>query len=351
MIKTEAKKLQATDTLEPISRFRRITIGVMAMDHQTQRIPLQPALTTTPNSQRSLWFGPNGLRAGWRLVIYAIPVLILGFGVNFTLHRVLGPSIQSMGQNPWIVFFIECLNVLLFVGAALVMARLEKRSFADYGLGWRNEGMKRFAEGSLWGFAGMSCLLLLMHTAGVFSYGRFEGLGGQTLYYGLLWGICFILVGFAEEFGFRGYIQYTLTSGISFWPAALLTSGIFLLAHTGNRGETPVGLAAVFMAGFLLVVALRRTGALWFSIGIHLGWDWGQSFFYGVPDSGLITRGHLFEGQAHGVAWLSGGATGPEGSLFALLVELAFVPLILWRFRSSNYPDRQSLPRRPGSVI
>lgn len=285
-------------------------------------------------------------------MIYAIPVAVLGFGINFTLHRLFGPSEQSaIGQNPWVAIFVECMNILLFVLPAAFMARMEKRSFADYGLGWRNEGVKRFAEGTIWGFAGLSCLLLLMHASGVFSYGRFEGLSAQTLYYALLWGICFVLVGFAEEFGFRGYIQYTLTSGIRFWPAALATSGLFLLAHTGNQGETPVGLGAVFMAGFLLVVALRRTGALWFSIGIHLGWDWGQSFFYGVPDSGVVTRGHLFEGQAHGTAWLSGGATGPEGSLFALLVELAFVPLILWRFRTAKYPDSASLAKRSGSVI
>ncbi|HTZ95798.1 MAG TPA: CPBP family intramembrane glutamic endopeptidase [Terriglobales bacterium] len=324
----------------------------MTLDHDTQGVSQQPGPPASQGAKHSVWFGPNGLRAGWRLVIYAIPLITLGFGVNFTLHRMFGPSLQSaIGQNPWAAIFLECLNVVLFVGSALVMARLEKRSFADYGLGWRSEGIKRFAEGTLWGFTGLSCLLLLMHAFGVFSYGRFTGFGTQTLYYGLLWGICFLLVGFAEEFGFRGYIQYTLTSGISFWPAALVTSGIFLLAHTGNQGETPVGLAQVFMAGFLLVVALRRTGALWFSMGIHLGWDWGQSFFYGVPDSGLITRGHMFEGQSHGAAWLSGGTTGPEGSLFALLVELAFVPLILWRFRSAKYPDPASLPKRPGAVI
>lgn len=324
----------------------------MALDHETPGVSLQPEPQPLQTVQHSIWFGPNGLRAGWRLVIYAIPILILGFGVNFTLHRMFGPSAQSsIGQHPWLAILFECMNVLLFVGSALVMARLEKRSFADYGLGWRNEGIKRFAEGTLWGFAGLSCLLLLMHAFGVFSYGRFEGFGTKTLYYGLLWGVCFALVGFAEEFGFRGYIQYTLTSGITFWPAALVTSGIFLLAHTDNKGETPVGLAQVFMAGFLLVVALRRTGALWFSIGIHLGWDWGQSFFYGVPDSGLITNGHLFEGQSHGAAWLSGGTTGPEGSLFALLVVLVLVPLILWRFPNAKYPDTASLAKRPGAVI
>jgi uncharacterized protein len=240
---------------------------------------------------------------------------------------------------------------LWFLIPVLIMSRLERRSLAVYGLQWRGQGSSRVAEGVLWGFSGLSCLLLLMHVSGVFSYGSFAGLGKHTLYYGALWGFGFLLVGFAEEFGFRGYIQYTLTSGITFWPAVLVTSVIFLFAHTGNSGETPIGLAAVFVAGLLLAVALWRTGALWFSIGIHLGWDWGQSFFYGVPDSGLVTKGHLFEGQSHGAAWLSGGATGPEGSLFALLVELAFIPLILWRFKTVKYPDLHSLPKQPGAVI
>jgi uncharacterized protein len=130
-----------------------------------------------------------------------------------------------------------------------------------------------------------------------------------------------------------------------------VSSLLFLLAHTGNQGEAPVGLTALFTAGVVLAVALRRTGALWFSIGMHLGWDWGQSFFYGVPDSGLLTKGHLFGGQPHGAEWLTGGATGPEGSLFALLIELVFIPLIVWRFRAVKYPDRQSFPKRPGSLI
>lgn len=321
----------------------------MATHQQTAEIPPH-----SPDShpQNSLWFGPNGLRAGWRLVIYAIPIIALGFGVNLAVHAMLGPSQQtSLGQRPWLGIGFECLNALLFLVPALIMARLENRSLAIYGLAWKSEGLKRLAEGALWGFAGLSCLLFAMHVFGVFSYGRFEGFGKQTLYYGALWGLCFLLVGFAEEFGFRGYIQYTLTSGITFWPAVLITSTIFLLAHTGNQGETPVGLAQVFTAGVLLAVGLWRTGALWFSMGIHLGWDWGQSFFYGVPDSGLVTRGHMFEGQAHGAAWLSGGATGPEGSLFALLVVLVFIPLVIWRFGSVKYPDPKSLGKQPGALI
>src|SRR5579862_8484449 len=321
----------------------------MTQNLETQGHPvLQPATNTVP-AQRSAWVGPHGLRAGWRFLIYAVPLVGLGFGLNRTVHAILAG--RPAGGNPWMAILIESLTVLWFLLAAFPMSRLEHRSFAVYGLGCRNEGFRRFAEGTLWGFAALSCLLLMMHASGVFSYGSFAGFGKQTFYYAVLWGVCFLMVGFAEEFGFRGYMQYTLTSGLTFWPAALFTSAIFLLAHTGNQGETPVGLAAVFAAGMLLAVGLWRTGALWFSIGIHLGWDWAQSFFYGVPDSGLLTKGHLLEGQSHGAAWLSGGATGPEGSVFALLVELALIPLIIWRFRSLQYPDRQSLPKQPGALI
>jgi membrane protease YdiL (CAAX protease family) len=207
------------------------------------------------------------------------------------------------------------------------------------------------AEGALWGFIALSTVLLIMRVSGFFYFGPFAGFGKQTLVLGFLWGIGFLLVGFVEEYGFRGYMQYTLTSGLGFWPALLITSAVFLLAHTGNKGETVIGLASVFFAGVLLAVALWRTGSLWFSIGIHLGWDWAQSFFYGVPDSGLVTKGHLFEGTAHGPAWLSGGATGPEGSLFALLVQLAIIPVLIWRFRTVQYPDQQSLPKQPAAMI
>jgi hypothetical protein len=29
------------------------------------------------------------------------------------------------------------------------------------------------------------------------------------------------------------------------------------------------------------------------AVGFHAGWDWGQSYFYGTPDSGLVVQNHL----------------------------------------------------------
>jgi membrane protease YdiL (CAAX protease family) len=113
-------------------------------------------------------------------------------------------------------------------------------------------------------------------------------LHGTTIFSALIaWGIAFVLVGLFEEFLCRGYVQYTLASGIGFWPAAFVMSGLFGLGHAFNSGETVVGAVAAGMFGLLFCLFLRRTGNLWCAVGFHAAWNWGQTF-YGVPDSSMF---------------------------------------------------------------
>jgi len=49
-------------------------------------------------------------------------------------------------------------------------------------------------------------------------------------------------------------------------------------------------------------------------IGFHAAWNWGETFFYGVPESGFPPKGHLFNPTFAGPVWLTGGSAGPEGS-------------------------------------
>ena len=72
----------------------------------------------------------------------------------------------------------------------------------------------------------------------------------------------------------------------------------------------------------MFAFSLWRTGSLWWAIGLHAAWDWAQSFLFGVADSGGISTHRLLSTHPVGPAWLSGGATGPEGSIFVLLVML-----------------------------
>jgi hypothetical protein len=90
---------------------------------------------------------------------------------------------------------------------------------------------------------------------------------------------------------------------------------------------------------------LRRTGNLWFAVGMHASWDWAQSFFYGVPDSGVVEPGHFLQARLHGPVWMTGGSVGPEGSvlLFALIAVMWFV--FDWLF-----PAKPISPRSHGDT-
>src|SRR6202158_2805443 len=130
----------------------------------------------------------------------------------------------------------------------------------------------------------------------------------------------FLLVGLFEEFLLRGYTQFTLARGIGFWPAAVVMSCLFGLIHRGNEGEQWPGLLAAAFIGFFFCLTLRRTGNLWFAVGFHAAWEWGETFFYSVPDSGMVSPGHLLSSSLRGPQWLSGGSVGPEGSVLCFVV-------------------------------
>jgi membrane protease YdiL (CAAX protease family) len=160
------------------------------------------------------------------------------------------------------------------------------------------------------------------------------------------WGLAFLLSGLAEEFLFRGYAQFTLTTGMGFWPSAFLLSGLFGLVHATNGGETILGDLSVVSFGLVLCLFLRRTGNLWCAVGFHLGYDWGQTFLYGVPNSGLLPSQNLLNASLNGPRWLTGGTVGPEASIFCPIV-LAIVAIVFsLRYRDARYRPLSA----PGSV-
>jgi hypothetical protein len=154
-----------------------------------------------------------------------------------------------------------------------------------------------------------------------------------------LWGLVFLCVGFCEEAMVRGYAQFTMVRGIGFWWGAILLAVLFAMMHASNGGESPVGLMGVAAISLIFCLSLWYTGSLWWAVGFHAAWDWGQSYFYGTADSGLVAQGHLFGEHPIGRALWSGGATGPEGSVIVLPFLLVMVlGMWLWWGRRVQSP-------------
>jgi membrane protease YdiL (CAAX protease family) len=278
---------------------------------------------------RRVFVGEQGIRAGWSVLVFAAIFWILQAVVSAALGHFI--ALDSSGPIPVSLGLLqESCQVLVVAAATLVMARLEKRSLLSYGYIDAYK-LVRLITGVFLGFFCISVLIGVLWKAGLLA---FDGmlLGGLTAWkYALAWGFVFLLVGFFEESLLRGYAQFTLARGIGFWWAALLLSAVFALGHLGNGGESPLGIIEVSFAGLIFCLSLWYTKSLWWAVGFHAGWDWGQSYFYGTPDSGLVTKGHLLASHASGNPLWSGGTTGPEGSLLIVpLVILVGTGMWLW---------------------
>ena len=280
----------------------------------------EPALANSDSARRNLPVAPSaffGFFAYWGL--------FLGIYVGFTLIANF-LEITRLPAN-WRFLVTEIFRFVAAVVPALLLAKGEDRSFADYGLPRRGAFGRLFWSGMLWGIAAISVLMLGLRAAGAFYFGRLTVLGLSSLEFALFWIVLFLLVALFEEFLLRGYPQFALTRGIGFWPAALVLSILFGASHWGNPGESRTGLLGAGAIGLFFCFTLRRTGNLWFAVGMHTAWNWGQSFIYAVPNSGLKAQEHLLNSSLHGPDWLAGGTVGPEASvlLFVLLSLLAVV--------------------------
>lgn len=299
--------------------------------------PRQPSFPLEP-----IFVGPSGVRAGWRAALFVALFslfLVMAASAARLLHlSLLGSSgaitARSLGSQ-------EALAVVCALLAALILARLERRRFDDYGMPLAHAFGKKFWTGVLWGIAAMSAMIFLINVLGGYSLGAIDLPRAALARYALEWAVVFLMVGIYEEFFFRGYLLFTLSTGMRFWPAAVLLSFIFGAVHLRNPGEGPVGALSVFVIGMFFCFTLRRTGTLWFAIGFHAAWDYCETFVYSVPDSGIVMPGHLLSASFHGPAWLTGGTVGPEGSIFDFVI-LAILFLTFDRVYRGNRVQRRT---------
>jgi membrane protease YdiL (CAAX protease family) len=307
--------------------------------------PTAPA-PASASTLRSVFFNERGLRAGWRLVIFAAILAALWF-VSVSAFSLLStamgaPQGQAAAGSPLWLSLAEMAYFIPVLLATWIMSKIERQRVGTYGLPLAKSALPRFAVGYVaWGFVPLTVVLLTMRLLGVFYFGGLSVHGRDAFYWAAAWGLMFLSVALLEEYLFRGYALYTLADGVGFWPATVILAVAFARVHMGNGGESRIGIAGVLLFAIFASATLRRTGNLWLAVGAHAGWDWGESFFYGVSDSGFQAPGHLFNPRVQGPDWLSGGSVGPEGSI---------VTLIFWALMTVGFLLFYR-PRRGPSVI
>ncbi len=318
--------------LSPISAESEPPVAVAAATPSAPSFPSASLLTKSARREsplREVFLGPKGIYPGARWLTY--------LAMAWIVFQVEGWLVMSLPSHPGVLgwrVMIEASMMLAAILPGLVMARIEGRPFGDFGLPLRRAFGRNFWVGTLWGIASLSVLMLALRVTGAFEFSAVELHGVRIWKFAAFYALLFLFAALSEDFLMRGYSQWVLSRGMNFWPAAALLSALFGYIHGRNPGETTTGLAAVGLIGFFFCLTLRRTGDLWWAVGFHMAWDWGESYLYSVPDSGSLLPGHLIRSSFHGPEWLTGGSVGPEGSYLVFVVLGA-----LWVLFDRAYPE------------
>jgi len=267
------------------------------------------------------------LRAGWRLALQTIIMVVPGSCLSipimfyFIISGMLTPDLD-FNRLPKNILLPSQIVELVMITASVYIARrfLDKRSFASLGLSVNKSAVLDVFVGVF-----ISAFIMAIIYAIEFMTGwvKFEGFAwevdsAKTVIVNLfLFLFIFITVGWNEELLSRGYHLQNLASGTNMFWGVLISSSVFGLAHLGNPNATWVSAAGIFFAGLFLAYGYLRTGQLWLSIGLHIGWNFFEGVIFGFPVSGLdIYR--LIRHQIHGPEIWTGGAFGPEAGLIVL---------------------------------
>jgi len=301
--------------------------------------------TSAQPSKRSIlaiiFLSPNEarLRAGWRLLIQILMMLVISIVISIAFAPLL------FSVHGTVFFFLGQVAELIAFTASIFLARLflDRRSIASMGLRLDRRVWKDILAGIGITFIMMALVFAAMSAAGWLTFEGFaweaepiqQVLGGTFGFLGI-----FILVGWNEELLSRGYHLQTLASGANLFWGVLLSSAVFGALHLGNPNATWVSAAGIFFAGLFLAYGYLRTGQLWLSIGLHIGWNFFEGVVFGFPVSGLDIY-PLTRIQVQGPGMWTGGAFGPEAGLVILPALLTGAGLIFWhtRNRRAKGPD------------
>ncbi len=288
---------------------------------------------------RDLFFGPEKLRAVWRLLLFSVitvaALVVLGFTASLILARV-----ELVGRL-WELAIPSGIAVSALLFSSWVMLRgVERRRFAALGFPLGGETWRGLLVGVAIGGGFMVVLVAFQVSVGWLKLevatGTLAGWLGSVGSVALLLAVAAT----GEELLFRGYAFQVLVEAVGAPLAVVVSSAAFGALHIFNPEVGLVAVLNIGLAGAIMATAYLRTRSLWTAIGVHWAWNWMMSAVFDLPVSGIDFDIPGYDTVMLGPDPFTGGAFGPEGSVLTTLLS---VPLIIWLIRTPWLAESQRL--------
>lgn len=289
-------------------------------------------------SFKKIFHNGRELRAGWRLLIFCVLFGVMGRLLRKALEHLPLPDYPPL--HPVDLIIAEGGTLLVALIATVIMARFERRSLSVYGIPpFRQLFGRLFWIGAAWGLVMPSAIILLIFLGGGYHVRGLNVTGAELAKFASLWILANLFIGFSEEITFRGYFLYTLSDGIGFWAAALINAvGFGALHYYTKPYERWEDWVAVSLLTIFITLALRRTGSLAFSIGMHAAFDFAFIYVFSGMNGGQFGFGRLLNADFPGSIRITGGMLGPEASWFCFLVAIAAIVILHFEYREAKWP-------------
>ena len=295
------------------------------------------------NQLRLIFIGADGLRHGWRFLIFVASIVLVSQFLEQPAIAFLEAKLhvdRSALSAPSIILGdgFDLVAVLIVTG---VFALCERRRIDSYGL-----PINEAFGGLFWNGTVAALVVIAFVAAAMLVTGgmRIRGIalrGTDLISSPLLWLVAMLFVGVTEEYFFRGYALQSLWRGAGFWPAALITTALFAGLHLVKPHENAIDIGMIFVLGLIICMSVRITGSLWWAVGWHAAFDFGQLFVIGTRNGGRVPQGRLFGVTFSGPAWITGGELGTEASYFMIPAVLGTLIYVIWFLRRRS-PAPQS---------
>ncbi|WP_430884429.1 lysostaphin resistance A-like protein [Fusibacter sp. JL216-2] len=266
----------------------------------------------------------SGLKKGFITIGLIILSSLCAIGIPLAInHLVVKKIFIAIGLEVDYGYIRVAISMLVILPAIYVLffRTFDSKTRLNLGI---NLFLKDTAIGLSLGVASIGLILLCIGITGSF---KITGINRNVAFLEV---VCLVLsFALLEEFLFRGVIFRLIKMRHSSKAALIVSSLIFSVAHFGNDAFNIMSLLSILLLGLLLGLVYSRTQSLWLVTCLHFAWNYTQVFF-GTVLSGtrMFDQGVFFHSELLGPDIISGGAFGPENSIFAVLVLLGVIFLV-----------------------
>ena len=270
------------------------------------------------------------MKQGWLRALLFLIAYLLFLIFTGTIIAFLSPAVPAIASQP--VYLSIVINLIASLAMVFLFRKcIDKASIKSLGFIWKGFARER-SIGSLTGVFLCLVIAIVLWVMQLLQW-YVEDIPVQGLFTSFM---IMIAVALAEELVFRGYVLNNLMQSMRPQAALLLSAIIFAVMHSLNPNFNLTAFLNIFLAGLLLGINYIFTRNLWFSIMLHLSWNFVQGPILGFKVSGLELP-TLLQQNLRGSILLTGGEFGLEASWLTLIVFAIAIPVFYLLFQK-KYP-------------